>query len=140
MGFITGFLGVFSMIGINILKCINLLKEKYYSLAGFILLMISNVTYAASGDDPFPSIDVQGGDVVQAVGSHMETSMKYAMIGGGVIMMLVGIGVIMHRLREDSQNKDTGSFLTTLIIAGLAITVGIILIAIGWSAANYQPQ
>ena len=57
---------------------------------------------------------------------------------GGVIMMLVGIGVIMHRLREDSATKETGSFLTTLIVAGLAITVGIILIAIGWGAASYQ--
>ena len=66
--------------------------------------------------------------------------MKYSMIGGGIIMMLVGIGVIMHRLREDSANKDTGSFLTTLVIAGLAITVGIILIAIGWNAAGYQPK
>ena len=53
-------------------------------------------------------------------------------------MMLVGIGVIMHRLREDSANRETGSFLTTLIIAGLAITVGMILITIGWAAASYQ--
>ncbi len=83
---------------------------------------------------------MQSGDVVQAVGQHMETGMKYAMIGGGIIMMLVGMGVIMHRLREDSTNKETGSFLTTLIISGLAITVGIILIAIGWTAASYQPK
>lgn len=54
--------------------------------------------FAAPGDNPFPTLDVQGGDVVKAVGTHMETSMKYALIGGGII-----------------------------------------LIAIGWSAASYQP-
>ena len=116
------------------------LKLIYYLIIGLVSLSLSHTTLAASGDDPFPKIDIQGGDIVQAVGTHMETSMKYSMIGGGIIMMLVGIGVIMHRLREDSANKDTGSFLTTLVIAGLAITVGIILIAIGWNAAGYQPK
>ncbi len=114
------------------------MKNKYYTLMGTLLFLVSSTVFAYTGDDPFPKIDIQGGDVVKAVGTHMESSMKYAMIGGGIIMMLVGIGVIMHRLREDSANRDTGSFLTTLVISGLAITVGIILIAIGWSAASYQ--
>lgn len=115
------------------------LKKYYYAFISCILFFLSGAAFAGNADDPFPKIDVGNGDVVTAVGSHMETSMKYAMIGGGVIMMLVGIGVIMHRLREDSATKETGSFLTTLIVSGLAITVGIILIAIGWSAASYQP-
>jgi hypothetical protein len=121
-------------------RILLIIKNKAIALLGFLTLLISDgVLAAGAGDDPFPKIDINGGDVVQAVGSHMETSMKYAMIGGGVIMMLVGIGVIMHRLREDSANKETGSFLTTLVISGLAITVGIILIAIGWNATSYQP-
>lgn len=120
-------------------KILSFIQSKYYLFIGSLLLFISNIALAAGDDDPFPKIDVEGGDVVKAVGSHMETGMKYALIGGGIIMLLVGIGVIMHRLREDSTNKDTGSFLTTLVIAGLAITVGIILIAIGWSAASYTP-
>lgn len=120
-------------------KLSHFLDRFYYLLIGLTTLFI-NHSALATGDDPFPAIDIQGGDVVQAVGTQMETSMKYSMIGGGIIMMLVGIGVIMHRLREDSANKDTGSFLTTLVIAGLAITVGIILIAIGWNAAGYQPK
>lgn len=111
----------------------------YRALISVVLLLVTGHGFAIPGDNPFPSIDVQDGDVVKAVGSHMETGMKYAMIGGGIIMLLAGIGVIMHRLREDSANKETGSFLTTLVIAGLAITVGIILIAIGWGAASYQP-
>ena len=119
-------------------KIILFVRKKYYALIAFFVLLINNIAFASSGD-PFPSIDVGNGDVVDAIGTHMETSMKYAMIGGGIIMLLVGMGVIMHRLREDSANKDTGSFLTTLIVSGLAITVGIILIAIGWSAAGYQP-
>jgi len=117
----------------------HFIKQKYYTLTSFILLFLSGAAFAGDSDDPFPKIDIGNGDVVQAVGSHMETSMKYAMIGGGIIMMLVGIGVIMHRLREDSATKETGSFLTTLIVSGLAITIGIILIAIGWSAAGYTP-
>lgn len=115
------------------------IKNKYYALTAFIFSLMAGTAFA-DADDPFPKIDIGNGDVVTAVGSHMETSMKYAMIGGGVIMMLVGIGVIMHRLREDSATKETGSFLTTLIVAGLSITVGIILIAIGWSAASYTPN
>ncbi|PIQ43245.1 MAG: hypothetical protein COV52_01890 [Gammaproteobacteria bacterium CG11_big_fil_rev_8_21_14_0_20_46_22] len=121
-------------------KILSKIKDKYYTCMAMLMLLMTGSAFAANGDDPFPSIQVQDGDVVKAVGTHMETSMKYSMIGGGIIMMLVGIGVIMHRLREDSANKDTGSFLTTLIISGLAITVGIILIAIGWGAASYQPQ
>lgn len=122
-------------------KIIFIIKEKFMLVLSFILcLIVNNSAFASPGDDPFPKIDIQGGDVVQAVGRRMEIGMKYAMIGGGIIMILVGIGVIMHRLREDSANKDTGSFLTTLIISGLAITAGIILIAIGWTAASYQPQ
>jgi len=104
------------------------------------MLFLSGAAFADGSTDPFPKITVSNGDVVQAVGEKMETSMKYAMIGGGVIMLLVGIGVIMHRLREDSANKESGSFLTTLIIAGLSITVGIILISIGWAAASYTPS
>lgn len=117
------------------------IKDKYYTCMAMLMLFMTGAAFAApsaASDDPFPSITVKDGNVVNAVGSNMETSMKYAMIGGGIIMMLVGIGVIMHRLREDSANKDTGSFLTTLIISGLAITVGIILIAIGWGAASYN--
>ena len=120
-------------------KILSFMQYKYYLFIGSLMLFVSDIALAAGDDDPFPKIDVEGGDVVKAVGTHMETGMKYALIGGGIIMLLVGIGVIMHRLREDSTNKDTGSFLTTLIIAGLAITVGIILIAIGWTAASYNP-
>lgn len=119
-------------------KCISKIKDKVFYLITLSLLFLGENVFASSGDNPFPKIDVSDGDVVSAVGTHMEASMKYAMVGGGIIMLLVGIGVIMHRLREDSATKETGSFLTTLIIAGLAITVGIILIAIGWSAAGYQ--
>jgi len=117
----------------------NFIKNKYYAFTAFIFSLMTGTAFA-DADDPFPKIDIGNGDVVTAVGSHMETSMKYAMIGGGVIMMLVGIGVIMHRLREDSATKETGSFLTTLIVAGLSITVEIILIAIGWNAASYTPN
>lgn len=120
-------------------KLLSFMQYKYYFFIGSLMLFVNTIALAAGDDDPFPKIDVEGGDVVKAVGTHMETGMKYALIGGGIIMLLVGIGVIMHRLREDSTNKDTGSFLTTLVIAGLAITVGIILIAIGWTAASYNP-
>ena len=110
-------------------------------LAGWLyaLCYLPSVCFAGNSDSPFPKIDIGDGDVVTAVGTHMEAGMKYAMIGAGVIMMLVGLGVIMHRLREDSTNKDSGNFITTLILAGVAITVGIILITIGWTAASYTP-
>lgn len=124
---------------LNITSWLRFLNKKYDLLISMFLTMLSGSAFATDpGDDPFPKVDVGNGDVVKVVGTHMETSMKYAMIGGGIIMMLVGIGVIMHRLREDSATKETGSFLTTLIIAGLSITIGIVLIAIGWGAASYQ--
>ena len=124
------------------IKIISFIKKRGRFLIGFFSYLATSSVFAGSpgsGADPFPTIDVGNGDVVTAIGTHMETSMQYAMIGGGIVMLLVGMGVIMHRLREDSANKDTGSFLTTLIVSGLAITVGIILIAIGWAAAGYQP-
>lgn len=120
-------------------KLISRLIKILKHMVPLCLSLYSTLVFAGNNNDPFPAIDIQGGDVVQAVGRQMETGMKYAMIGGGVIMMLVGIGVIMHRLREDSTNKETGSFLVTLVISGVAVTVGIILIAIGWAAASFQP-
>ena len=121
-------------------KIVSMIQSAHCLLMGSLMLILNGATFAGGDSDPFPKITVSNGDVVQAVGEKMETSMKYAMIGGGVIMLLVGIGVIMHRLREDSANKESGSFLTTLIIAGLSITVGIILISIGWAAASYTPS
>lgn len=110
----------------------------HYALGAIVLFFTQAVYAAGPGDDPFPNIDIKGGDVVQAAGSQMETGMKYALVGGGVLMIIVGIGVIVHRLREDSSSRESGNFVTTMIMCAVAITVGIILIAIAWAATAYQ--
>lgn len=117
---------------------IDRLKQYQLFILTLLSALLSKPALASNGDSPFPSIDIQDGDVVKAVGSQMQTGMKYALIGGGVLMILAGIGVIVHRLREDTSNKESGNFLVTLVIAGIAITIGIILLVIGWTAATYK--
>lgn len=100
-------------------------------------LLVWFSTVYADGSDPFPTIDT-GSDtnVIDVTGEQMQQGMKYILIGVGILMIVIGIGVVAHRLREDSTNKDSGSFITTLIIAAISITIGIILIAIAWTAAS----
>jgi len=113
------------------------LKRLFFYGVSFLLLLISRNSFADSGS-PFPTITTSDGDIVKAVGGHMEVGMKYALIGGGIIMLLVGVGVIAHRLREDTTNREGGNFLVTLVMAGIAITAGVILLSIGWTAASYN--
>lgn len=123
------------------MKLLSILKSKYTLIAGSLLLFFNKIVFAAPGDDPFPQINIQGGNVVQATGTQMESGMKYSLVGSGILMILIGIGVIIHRLREDTNNKESGNFVTTMIMAAVAITVGIILIAIAWAASSYKaPQ
>ena len=111
--------------------------KQWLGFIGLGLLSCSSAK-ADNSSSPFPSIDIGSGDVVNAVGGRMQTSMQYALIGGGAVMVLAGLGVIIHRLREDSNNRDSGNFLTTLVIAGLAVTIGLVLITIGWNAASFK--
>jgi hypothetical protein len=85
-------------------------------------------------DDPFPGITITGGDVVQAAGSHMETALKYSLIGGGGILIIVCILILINRMREDSREKEHGNLIMTFILLALGITFGFILIGIGWTA------
>lgn len=105
------------------------------------LSLWTEVAFAASGDNPFPNLDPGGNqNVIDELGKQMQHGMKYALLGGGIVMVLIGISVIVHRLREDSTNRDNGSFVSTLIIAAIAVTAGIILIGIGWKAAGTTIQ
>lgn len=104
------------------------------------VLLITPSVFASSSSSPFPTLSVNDGDVVKEVGGRMEMGLKYALIGGGIVMILVGVGVISHRLREDSTNKESGNFIVTLVMAGIAITVGIILLTMGWKAASFSVQ
>ena len=95
----------------------------------------------ARGDNnPFPSITVEGGNFEQTVGTHLEMALKYALIGVGGLLILICIGVLIHRLREDSREKDHGNLIMTFILLAIGITIGFILIGIGWTAFSAQIQ
>ena len=48
-----------------------LLSQHHYDrFIVFLMMFLSGSVFA--DDDPFPNIDIQGGDVVQAVGTNME--------------------------------------------------------------------
>lgn len=107
-------------------------------MLGWLVLLITGNVFADS--NPFPSITLSGGDVVQATGSHMETALKYSLIGGGGLLILICLGVIIHRLREDSREKDHGNLIMTFILLALGLTIGFVLIGVGWTAFSVQVQ
>ena len=109
----------------------------HYALAS-LGLMVSTV--AKADDDPFPSISTKGGDIVATAGSHMQAALKYALIGTGGFLILICVAIIVHRLREDSREKDHGNLLITFVLISFGITLGFILIGIGWTAFNTQIQ
>lgn len=88
----------------------------------------------ADGDNPFPNIDIGGGDVISTGGTYMEKAFKYTLIGVGGLLIVIGIAVLVHRLRDDSRDKDHGNLVMTFILVALSITFGFVLIAIGWKA------
>lgn len=116
---------------------LNKLRQWIGSLL-FTSPSISSVALADS-NDPFPSLTTTG-DVIQTAGSHMEIALKYALIGGGGLLILICLAVIVHRLREDSREKDHGNMIMTFILLALGMTLGFVLIGVGWTAFSANPQ
>jgi nitrate reductase gamma subunit len=112
------------------------LVKRYYH--GLWLFLLSPLVIA--DEDPFPTITTSSGDVVTTTGSYMETTLKYALIGGGGLLILICLAIIVHRLREDSREKDHGNLVMTFILIALGLTLGFIMIGIGWTAFSAQPS
>lgn len=115
-------------------------KLKYYSVLGTLTLATCANTAFADDTNPFPSIGGGGnnGNVVQTAGTTMESAMKYLSIGLGGLLILICLGVIIHRMREDSREKDHGNLIMTYVLCALGMTLGFVLIGIGWKAFNTQ--
>ena len=112
------------------------LKHKATLLAWSLL----GVTVSArADDDPFPSLKTTG-DVITTAGTHMESALKYGLIGGGGLLIIICLAIIIHRMREDSKEKDHGNMVTTFILLALGLTLGFVLIGVGWTAFEYNPQ
>jgi hypothetical protein len=79
---------------LRIVRVYQRLKSKcQYGLFLMMSLLSSQLFAGPSNVNPFPSIGVpKGKSILEAIGNQMESGMRYAMIGGGIIMMLVGIG------------------------------------------------
>ena len=52
------------------------LKIKCIYFVNILILMFNRIVLANGREDPFPKLDIQGGDVIRAVGSRMEMSMR----------------------------------------------------------------
>jgi hypothetical protein len=101
------------------------------------LLFLPKLSFA--DDDPFPSISTNG-DVMQTAGTSMETALKYLLIGAGGLLILICLGILVHRMRDDSRDKDHGNLIMTFILLALGMTLGFVLIGIGWTAFSAQIQ
>lgn len=108
--------------------------ERFYKRMLGVILLLINVPAFAGSENPFPDIDVGSGDVIKVGGTFMEKTLKYALIGGGGMLILISIAVLVHRLREDNREKDHTNLVTTFILVALGVTFGFVLIAIGWKA------
>ncbi|HEX4044063.1 MAG TPA: hypothetical protein VHZ76_00165 [Gammaproteobacteria bacterium] len=93
-----------------------------------------------SDRNPFPSIHVDGGNFEQTVGTHLQIALKYALVGVGGLLILICLGVLINRLREDSRDKDHGNLIMTFILLAIGVTVGFILIGVGWTAFSADIQ
>ena len=118
----------------QIRKLTTFVKNKYYLATGSLILLSSGTAFADS--NPVPSITTSSGDVVTTAGTNMEEAMKYLSIGLGGLLVLVCLGVIIHRMREDSKERDHGNLIMTYVLCALGMTLGFVLIAIGWKAFN----
>lgn len=92
----------------------------------------------AENRNPFPTVDLGGGNVVAGAGKMMQSSIQYTLLAVGGFLVLIGIGVLIQRLREDSKEKEHGNMLMTIVIVALCITIGLSLIGIAWTAMNAQ--
>ena len=117
-------------------KIIVLIRRCYVFYMGWLLLFCG-VTFA--DNNPFPSIDIGTGDVINTSGTYLEKTLKFALIGGGGLLILISIAVLVHRLRDDSREKDHSNLVTTFILVAMGATFGFVLIAIGWKAFSYTP-
>ncbi len=70
----------------------------------------------------------------------METALKYGLVGGGGLLILICLGVIIHRLRDDSREKDHGNLVMTYILLALGLTIGFVMISVGWKAFSAPVQ
>jgi hypothetical protein len=112
-----------------------------YCKAGVALALLPMSHVFAANTNPFPDIAIgSGGDVVQETGTRMETALKYGLIGGGGLLILICLGVIIHRLRDDSREKDHGNLVMSYILLALGLTIGFVLIAVGWKAFSAPVQ
>lgn len=116
---------------------LSAIKNRLIKFSGIILFLYTLAVHAAD-KNPFPSISVEGGDFEKTVGTHLETALKYALVGVGGLLVLICIGVLIHRLREDSREKDHGNLIMTFIMLAMGTTIGFILIGIGWTAFSAQ--
>ena len=108
-------------------------------LVSAALYWISQPVFAWGDSDPFPRLSGNAsGDVVQTIGTHMETMLKYALVGGGGLLILICLAVLVHRLREDNREKDHGNLIMTFVMLALGLTIGFVLIGIGWTAFSTE--
>lgn len=115
------------------MKKLNTKLSHWYFL--FLSIFLNGVSYA-SDQDPFPAIDTGGKDILHATGGFMDTMLKYITIGLGGLLIVIAIGVLYSRLREDSKDREHGNMVMTMIIVAVVAVVGFVLIGIGWSAFN----
>jgi hypothetical protein len=101
--------------------------------------LFHQAAYARGDSNPFPRLSGNmNGDVVHTIGSHLETMLKYALVGGGGLLILVCLGVLAHRIREDNREKDHGNLIMTFVMLALGLTIGFVLIGIGWTAFSTE--
>lgn len=116
-------------------------KNGFYRAVGTLTAFSSGAALADAGNNPFPDIDIgTKGDVVQATGTKMELALKYGLVGGGGLLILICLAVIIHRIRDDSRDRDHGNLVMTYILLALGLTIGFVLIALGWKAFSTQVQ
>jgi hypothetical protein len=115
------------------------LRLSYRCLIISYLALMSQKSFAWGGSNPFPKLSGNtSGDVVQTIGTHMETMLKYALVGGGGLLILICLAVLVHRIREDNREKDHGNLIMTFVMLALGLTIGFTLIGIGWTAFSTE--
>lgn len=70
----------------------------------------------------------------------METALRYSLLGDDGLLLIVCLGVLINRLKEDSREKDHGNMIMTFILLALGVTIGLVLTGIRWNAASAQVQ
>lgn len=117
----------------------NLKAGLAYSAFLSLLATVPSAGFADSNPWGGDTSGVDPSDLQKTISDDTTGTLKTASIVVGSLMLLGGVTVIIKTLNRDAdERRDHGNSLMTLLLAGLASVVGLVLLGIAWKGLSYS--